>query len=126
MEIKNTIKVTTSTVVFIVVIVGVFWITQKTLTNNVMHCALVAVMAAVVLTYVQNRYLSEILTQSEYIKNAKLEAKGLRARHKRLEEKVQKLTTELKAANLKLKAEIADQPLDQRKLQQRLKHLNCL
>ncbi len=126
MEIKNTVKMTTSTIVFIVVIVGVFWLTQKTLTNNVMHCALIAVMAAVVLTYFQNKYISDVLTQSEYIKSTKLEAKGLRARHKRLEEKVQKLTAELEAANLKLKAEIDDRPIDQRKLQQRLKHLNCL
>ncbi len=126
METKNTIKMTTSTIVFIVVIVGVFWITQKKITNNVMHSALIAVMAAAALTYFQNRYISDVLTQSEDVKNAKLEANGLRARHKRLEEKVQKLTAELEASNLKLKTEIADRPIDQRKLQQRLKHLNCL
>ena len=126
MEIKNTMKMTTSTIVFIVVIVGVFWLTQEKITNNVMHSSLIALMAAAALTYFQNRYISDVLTQSEYVKNAKLEAKGLRARHKRLEEKVQRLTTELEAANLKLKTEIEDRPVDQRKLQQRLKHLNCL
>jgi PAS domain S-box-containing protein len=126
MEMKNTIKMTTSTIVFIVVIVGVFWLTQKNITKNVMHCSLISVMAAVALTYFQNRYISDVLTQSEDVKNAQLEAKGLRARHNRLEEKVQKLTAELEAANLKLKTEIEDRPIDQRKLQQRLKHLNCL
>jgi len=40
--------------------------------------------------------------------------------------KVRKLSTELSAAKLKLEAEIANRPLDQRQLQQRLKHLNCL
>ena len=127
MDINNkTIKKSASTVVFVVVVVGVFFLTQKKLTNNVTYSALIAVMTAVVLTYFQNKIVSNALSQSEYIKSTKLEAKGLRARHKRLEEKVQKLTEELEAANLKLKTEIADRPLDQRKLQQHLKNLNCL
>jgi len=67
MEIKNTIKMTTSTIVFIVVIVGVFWLTQKKITNNVMHSSLIALMAAAALTYFQNRYISDVLTQSEYV-----------------------------------------------------------
>ncbi|MHC4323335.1 MAG: PAS domain S-box protein, partial [Planctomycetota bacterium] len=48
------------------------------------------------------------------------------ARHKRLEEKIRKLNAELSGAKLKLEAEISNRPLDQRQLQQRLKHLNCL
>ena len=126
MDKKNAIKMTTSTLVFVVVIMGVFWVTQKTLTNNLMLCALIAVMTAIVLTYFHKKLISDVLTQSEYIKSAKLEVKGLRANHKRLDEKVKKLTAELETANRKLKAEIADRPLDQRKLQQRLKNLNCL
>lgn len=126
MEIKKTIKMTTSTIVFVAAIVLVFWVVQKKVTNNITHCALISIMVAIVLTYFQNKFISDVLDQTEYVKNAKLEAKGLRARHKRLEEKVQKLTTELEAANLKLKTEIADRPLDQRQLQQHLKNLNCL
>jgi PAS domain S-box-containing protein len=126
MEIKKTIKMTTSTIVFVAAIVLVFWVTQKKLTDNITHCALISIMVAIVLTYFQNKFISDVLEQTEYIKNAKLEAKGLRARHKRLEEKVQKLTAELETANIKLKTEIADRPLDQRQLQQHLKNLNCL
>ena len=126
MNINKIIKKSASAAVFVVIVAGVFFITQKKLTNNVTYSALIAVMTAVVLTYFQNKIISNALSQSEYIKSTKLEAKGLRARHKRLEEKVQKLTEELEAANTKLKTEIADRPLDQRKLQQHLKNLNCL
>ena len=126
MEIKKTIKMATSTIVFVAVIVLVFWLMQKKLTNNIMHCTLISIMVAIALTYFQSKFISDVLQQNEYIRNAKLEAKGLRARHKRLEEKVRKLTTELEAANLKLKTEIADRPPDQRQLQQHLKNLNCL
>ena len=126
MEIKKAIKMATSTIVFVAVIVLVFWLMQKKLTNNIMHCTLISIMVAIALTYFQSKFISDVLQQNEYIRNAKLEAKGLRARHKRLEEKVRKLTTELEAANLKLKTEIADRPPDQRQLQQHLKNLNCL
>ena len=117
---------TTSTVVFVAIIVLVFWIMQKKLTNNITHCTLISIMVAIALTYFQSKFISDVLEQNEYIKNAKLEARGLRAHHKRLQEKVKKLTTELEAANLKLKTEIADRPPDQRQLQQHLKNLNCL
>ncbi len=117
---------TTSTVVFVAIIVLVFWLMQKKLTNNITHCTIISIMVAIALTYFQSKFISDVLDQNEYVRNAKLEAKGLRARHKRLEEKVQKLTAELEAANLKLKTEIADRPPDQRQLQQHLKNLNCL
>jgi len=126
MEIKKTVKMTTSTVVFVAIIVLVFWLMQKKLTNNITHCTIISIMVAIALTYFQSKFISDVLDQNEYVRNAKLEAKGLRARHKRLEEKVQKLTAELEAANLKLKTEIADRPPDQRQLQQHLKNLNCL
>ncbi len=115
-----------STLVFVGVIVLVFWLMQKKFTNNITHCTIISIMVAIALTYFQSKFISDILEQNEYVRNAKLEAKGLRARHKRLEEKVQKLTAELEAANLKLKTEIADRPPDQRQLQQHLKNLNCL
>lgn len=126
MDIKSTIKKAVLAAIFVAATVGIFWLAQEKVTKDVMHCALIAIMAAVVLTYFYNSYVSDALTKSKHIKNAKLKAKELHARHKRLEEKVQKLNAELSAANLKLKAEIANHPPDQRKLQQRLKHLNCL
>jgi len=135
MDIKSTIKKTVLSAIFIAIIFGVFWLAQTKVTKDVTHCALIATMTAVVLTFFYNRYLYGTLTQNKHIKNANLEAKELRvhqirleerARHKRLEEKVRKLTAELSAAKLKLEAEISTRPLDQRELQQRLKHLNCL
>ncbi|MBN2181181.1 MAG: PAS domain S-box protein [Sedimentisphaerales bacterium] len=126
MDINKTIKRSASAAVFVVVVIGVFWITQEKFTNNIMYCTLISIIVAVALTYFQSKFIADALAQSEYIKSTKLEAKGLRAHHKRLEEKVQKLTAELDRANAKLKAEIADKPVDQRHLQQRLKNLNCL
>ncbi len=126
MEIKKTIKMATSTILFVAVITLVFWLMQKKITNNITHCTIISIMVAIALTYFQSKFISDILEQNESIKNAKLEAKGLRSHHKRLEEKVKKLTTELEAANIKLKREIADRPPDQRQLQQHLKNLNCL
>jgi hypothetical protein len=126
MATKSTITKTVSIAIFVAVIVGVFWLAQKEVTQNVAHCALISIMAAVVLTYFYNRYVCGAPAQTAPVKNAELEAKEYQARHKRLEEKVRKLTEELSAARLKLETEIADRPQDQRQLQQRLKHLNCL
>ncbi|MFH1718555.1 MAG: PAS domain-containing sensor histidine kinase [Planctomycetota bacterium] len=123
---KSTLQKGALAAVFVAIITGVFWLAHEKLTKDIAHCALIAVMAAVVLTYFYNRYIYGAITQTKNIKDAQLEAKELRARHKRLEEKVRNLTEELSAAKLKLEAEIADRPLDQRELQQRLKHLNCL
>jgi PAS domain S-box-containing protein len=123
---KKTIKMATSTILFVAVIALVFWLMQKKITNNITHCTIISIMVAIALTYFQSKFISDILDQNENIRNVKLEAKGLRARHKRLEEKVKKLTTELEAANIKLKREITDRPQDQRQLQQHLKNLNCL
>ena len=126
MDTLKYIKKSASAIIFILIVSGVFWLMQKKITNNIMYCTLISIMVAVVLTYFQSKFIADAFAQSKYIRNAKLEAKGLRARHKRMEEKVRLLTAELEAANLKLKTEIADKPLDQRKLQQRLKNLNCL
>jgi len=135
MDMKSLIKKVVIAAIFIVIIVGVFWLVQKYVTKDIMHCALIAVMAAAILTYIYNRYFYDAVTTSKPSKNANAEAIDLRtrhklleesAKHKRLEDKVQKLTAELSAAKLKLETEIANRPLDQRQLQQRLKHLNCL
>ena len=126
MNLFTTAKKSASAILFIVIVIGVFWLMQKKVTDNLIYCTLISIMIAVALTFFQSKFIADALERTESLKNAKIEAKGLRARYKRLEEKVQKLTAELEAANLKLKTEIADKPLDQRQLQQRLKNLNCL
>jgi PAS domain S-box-containing protein len=120
------IKRSASVVVFVALVIGIFWLMQKKVTHNRMYCAVVSIAIAISASYLHDKIISNALERSEAVKNAKIEANGLRARQKRLEEKVQKLTAELEAASLKLKTEIADKPPDQRQLQQRLKNLNCL
>ena len=126
MDIRNTIKKVAVAAIFLAVIVGVFWLTQKKLTNNITYSTLIAVLTPIAIRYLYYRYAYEAIREFKRARKAKLEAKGLHERHERLEEKVQKLTAELSSANLKLEAEIANHPSDQRQLQQRLKHLNCL
>jgi PAS domain S-box-containing protein len=135
MDIKSTIQKAVLAVAFVAIIAGVFWLAQKKVTTDIMHCALIAIMAAAVLTFFYNRYFYDTFTPSKPVSNPNDETIDLRMRHKlleesarqkRLEEKVRKLDAELSAAKLKLEAEIANRPLDQRQLQQRLKHLNCL
>ncbi|TKJ37474.1 MAG: hypothetical protein CEE38_08225 [Planctomycetes bacterium B3_Pla] len=128
MDMKSTIKKNVLAAIFVAIVVGVFWLAQKKLTNDVPLSALIAVTAAVVLTYFYYRYVYEVPIEIETapVKDATLEARELRAKYKRLEEKMKKLTGELSVAKLKLDTEIAERPLDQKELQQRLKHLNCL
>jgi PAS domain S-box-containing protein len=135
MDIKVTIKKVALAAVFVAIIAGTFWLSQKKVTKDTMRCALIAVMAAAVLAYIYNRYFYDTFAPSKPVNNPVDQRADLRIRHKlledsarqkRLEEKVRKLTAELSAARLKLDAEIANRPLDQRQLQQRLKHLNCL
>jgi len=135
MDMKSAIKKVVLAAIFIAIIAGVFWVAQQKVTKDIMHCALIAIMSAAVLTFLYNRYFYDTYTPSKPVNKSTHEAVDLRtrhklleesARHKRLEEKVRKLNAELSAAKLKLEAEIANRPLDQRQLQQRLKHLNCL
>ncbi len=135
MDIKSTIKKAVLATIFVAIIAGVFWLAQRNVTKDITHCALIAIIAAAILTFVYNRYFYDTVTPSKPTKNGNVEAVDLRARHKlleesarhkRLEEKIRKLNAELSGAKLKLEAEIANRPLDQRQLQQRLKHLNCL
>jgi len=126
MNIRNAMKKAALTAIFAAVIVSVFWLTLKKLTDNVMYSTFAAGLAAIALRYFYYRYVYEAVRELKHAKKAKLEAKGFHEHHEHLEEKIRKLTAELSSANLKLKAEIANRPLDQRKLQQRLKHLNCL
>ncbi|MHC4326690.1 MAG: two-component system sensor histidine kinase NtrB [Planctomycetota bacterium] len=125
---KSTIKKNVLAAIFVAIVVGVFWLAQKKLTNDVPLSALISVTVAIVLTYFYYRYVYEVPIEIETapVKDATLEARELRAKYKRLEEKMKKLTGELSVAKLKLDAEIAERPLDQKELQQRLKHLNCL
>jgi PAS domain S-box-containing protein len=126
MNIYNAIKKSAALIIFISMVIGVFWLMQKKVTDNIMYCTLISIMVAIALTYFQSRFIADALERLETEKNAKIEIKGLRANQKRLEEKVRKLSVELEAANIKLRTEIADKPMDQRELQQRLKNLNCL
>lgn len=135
MDIKNSIKKVVIAAIFIAIIAGVFWLAQKKVTKDVTHCALIAIMTASVLTFFYNRYFYDSFTSSQPVNNPNTAAIDLRtrhklleesARHKRLEEKVRKLNAELSGTKLKLEAEISNRPLDERQLQQRLKHLNCL
>ena len=135
MSIKNTIKKLFLAVIFVAIIAGVFWLAQKKLTKDITHCTLIAITAGAILIYIYNRYFYYTFTSSTFVNNPDHEVIELRTRHKlleesarqkRLEEKVHKLTAELSAAKLKLEAEIANRPLDQRQLQQQLKHLSCL
>lgn len=135
MDIKNSIKKVVIAAIFIAIIAGVFWLAQKKVTKDVTHCALIAIMTASVLTFFYNRYFYDSFTSSQPVNNPNTAAIDLRtrhklleesARHKRLEEKIRKLNAELSGTKLKLEAEISNRPLDERQLQQRLKHLNCL
>jgi len=135
MDIKSIIKKAALAAIFIAIIAGVFWLAQKKVTIDITQSALIVIMAAAVLTFFYNRYFYYTFTPPKSANNPTHETIDLRTRHKlleesahhkRLEEKVRKLSTELSAAKLKLEAEIANRPLDQRQLQQRLKHLNCL
>ena len=135
MDIKSTIKKAVLAAIFIAIIAGVFWLAQKKVTTDITHSALIAIMTAAVLTFIYNGYFYDTFTPPKSVNKSTHEAIDLRtrhklleesARHKRLEEKVRNLNAELSGAKLKLEAEIANRPLDQRQLQQRLKHLNCL
>jgi PAS domain S-box-containing protein len=135
MDTKGIIKKVIFAALFVAITAGVFWLAHKKVTKDISHCAIIAIMTAAVLTYIYNRYFYDTFASPNPVNNRNDETIDLRMRHKlleesarqkRLEEKVRKLTSELSAAKLKLEAEIANRPLDQRELQQRLKHLNCL
>ncbi len=111
---------------FIAIIVGSYWLAQTTITRHPANCILVAIMTAAIIPYLYNRYVYSHMPQTDPTEGVELEAKSLRANQTRLEEKVRKLSAELSATTQKLDAEISDRPVDQRELQQRLKHLNCL
>ncbi|UCE49960.1 MAG: PAS domain S-box protein [Phycisphaerales bacterium] len=113
-------------IIFVAIIVGVYWLAQTSVTQDPAHCALIAIMTAAIIPYLYNRYVYTYLPETSPAESVELEAKALRANQARLEEKVRKLTAELSSTGQKLDAEISDRPVEQRQLQQRLKHLNCL
>ena len=126
MNMKSTIRNAVLVAIFIVAVAGVFILAQRKVTKDVTHCGLISIMAACVLIYFYNRYVYGAIEPYQPVKDTGPEVKEFQARTRRLEEKVRKLTAELSAAKLKLETEISNRPLDQRELQQRLKHLNCL
>ncbi len=132
MDIKRAIRTSIWLIVFVAVLSAIFYLTQqndsfldyarKAAKKDVVQYALITVVAVIIFIHFFKKYIIKIYVQS--MKNIVMET--MRARHERLEEKVQKLKAELSAAKLKLNAEIANCPQDQRELHQRLLHLNCL
>jgi PAS domain S-box-containing protein len=115
-------------VIFAALVVSIFWLPEKKLEIDVIRTTFIVILAALgIFCY---RAIFNPVTKLEYrreeIKKAKLEANDLRRSHRRLEEKVQKLTAELSVANSKLEAEVENHPLDQRQLRRHIKQLNCL
>jgi len=103
-------------VLFATLIVGVFLLAREKVTEDVLHCAIIAIMTAAIMPYLYDRYVYTHIPKTDHVQNTEIEAKEreakrLRADHRRLEEKVQALTAD---------------PAGERQLQQRLKHLNCL
>ena len=92
MNIYNAIKKSAALIIFISMVIGVFWLMQKKVTDNIMYCTLISIMVAIALTYFQSKFIADALERLETEKNAKIEIKGLRANQKRLEEKVRKLS----------------------------------
>jgi PAS domain S-box-containing protein len=130
MRILNAIKKAALAVIFVAIIAGVFWLAREQLKRDVMQSAFMSIVAAVVLGFFYRRISSNPLTtisrhHKEETERTELEAKEWRATCTRLEEKVQELTAKLSSANSKLETEIATRPVDERKLQERVKHLNC-
>jgi len=112
--------------VFIAIIVGVYWLASTEFSNNPTHCALIAIMTAGIIPYLYHRYVYAYLPEADPEQSVESEVKVLLANKARLEEKVRKLTAELSTTGQKLDAEISNKPPEQRQLQQRLQHLNCL
>jgi Na+/H+-dicarboxylate symporter len=74
MDIKSLIKKTVLAAIFIAIIVGVFWLSQKHVTKDITRSALITIMAAAVLTYVYNRYFYDTVTPSKPVKKTNAEA----------------------------------------------------
>ena len=122
--------------VVLIALAAVFcWLAQKDIEdpnvkNAVLHNIFVALLAAVALGYLFYRIFSRPVTKPRRSPGEKEKTKLLPdenyARYiTRLEERVQKLSAQLTDANAKVEVEIASRPLDQRKLEERVKHLNC-
>lgn len=122
-------------VVLIALVAGFCWLAQRDIEdpnvkNAVLHNIFVALLAAVALGYLFYRIFSRPVTKpkrgpAEKEKTKLLPDENYARYIARLEERVQKLSAKLTDANAKVEVEIASRPLDQRKLQERVKHLNC-
>ena len=67
MSIIKTLKKSVSLIVFVVVVIGVFWLMQKKVTNNIMYCTLISIFVAIALTYFQSKFIADALEQSESV-----------------------------------------------------------
>jgi PAS domain S-box-containing protein len=128
MDMKNMIKKFALTVTFVALVVSIFWLPEKKLEIDVIRTTFIVILAA--LGYFCYRAISNPVTKLEHrkeiIEKAMLKADEMRRSHRRPEEKVQKHTAELSAANSKLEAEIENLPLNQKQLRRHIKQLNCL
>ncbi len=96
MNIFTVIKKSASAIAFIGMVIGIFWLMQKKVTDNIMYCTLISIMVAIALTYFQSRFIVDVLEHSELIKNTKLEANSLRAQHKRWRKRFRSLCRNLR------------------------------
>jgi len=126
MDTKNIITKGIPAVLFVAVLVGVFWLVETRVIHSPAHSALIGMMTAAIIPCLYYRHVYTQVPKTGHVQDAEIEAKGLGADHRRLEQKGEALTTELSAAKLRHEADVSDGPLDQKLLHQRLKHLNCL
>ncbi len=87
MSIIQTLKKSASLIVFVAMVIGVFWLMQKKVTDNIMYCTLISILVAIALTYFQSKFIADALEQSESAKKAKMEVKSLRSQQIRLRKK---------------------------------------
>jgi len=129
MGIKNIIKIIAAAIIFIASIAAIYWLSQKNIGNTVIYNTLIAIFVGIVLGFFSHSVLFgpvvELKDATDERKKRLDTEEHFERYTARLEERVQKLSAELLSTNLKLEAEIANSPLDQRKLQERVKHLNC-
>jgi PAS domain S-box-containing protein len=130
MSIKNICKKVALAIVFVAVFVAVCWLAQENIKDSLELSVFIIILAAVVLGYVLYRILSASIARLRHATDDKVKSQSDTSEAQahyitRLEERVQKLSAKLSSSSLKLETEISSRPTDQRKLQERVKHLNC-
>jgi len=89
MDTKSIIIKGISAVLFVAVLVGVFWLVETTVIHSPAHSALIGMMTAAIIPCLYYRYAYTQVPKTDRVQNAEIEAKGLGAGHRRLEEKLQ-------------------------------------